>query len=164
MDEGWGCSEVAGWRTIETEREVGGIERGRGKMSQLIYLPVSMTTEGLSHPLSPYSVLLPPRPTRSHFLLLISSQHLQLVIQFSYTSSVCTYLFIAFYCWMSWKFTMLLMFLMSFKHVIWKVRRLYPGLEMAEIHWKDSSWEDFLLLFLFFIYFSFLSMTFFRCI
>lgn len=117
MQREWG-GRVENYR--ETEKEVG------GKMSQLIYLPVSMTTGGLSHPLSPYSLCFAPTPAHS----LLFSLTCFLLIPPDTQISFCLYLSsLCFFYFIDWRHENLpcwkcnVMFLMtSFKHVNWKVQ------------------------------------------
>lgn len=52
-----GDAERVRWQGGELYRERNGRDEVKeGKMSQLIYLPVSMATGGLSRPLSPFSL------------------------------------------------------------------------------------------------------------
>ncbi len=83
----WG-GRVENYRETERERWAG--SRERGKMSQLIYLPVSMTTGGLSHPLSPYSLCF--APTLAHSLSFSLTRFLPTppVTQLGCITSVCT--------------------------------------------------------------------------
>lgn len=81
---------MAGWRTVKRtrEKEIGGRDEVReGKMSQLIYLPVSMATGGLSHPLSPFSLFgSHPSPLGRSFL-----PNTPPVTQLGYITSVPTF-------------------------------------------------------------------------